>query len=135
MYRPRLPSGTFFLVSAGLGAALMYFYDPQSGNERRARLREKVVVPSEAPRPAILPHPWSLPTRSIAGGLGALMTLAGLVRGGIVGLAYGILGGGLLTRAAANREVREVLGEGAARIAASARRLESRLSPERSRMH
>lgn len=31
-----------FLVGAGVGAALMYFFDPSWGRRRRAQLRERV---------------------------------------------------------------------------------------------
>jgi hypothetical protein len=41
MFRPHSPSLGFFLTSAGLGAALMYFYDPKSGPGRRALARDR----------------------------------------------------------------------------------------------
>jgi hypothetical protein len=31
------------LIAAGLGAGLAYFFDPQMGNGRRARLRDQAV--------------------------------------------------------------------------------------------
>jgi len=190
MFRSNSPSLGFFLTSAGLGAALMYFYDPQSGPDRRTLARERYrdvvrkideqrvraafsrlvsrpkgievnidegVVelkgavlshevdrlvnrvrsmrgvravenrlsvfdkPSDMPAPPAtglqqagrveFPQgPWTPAARSVAGGLGALLTLIGLSRAGIIGIACGAIGGTLVTRAATNRDVKNLVG-------------------------
>ena len=56
---------------------------------------------------------WSPSARAMAGGFGALLTLVGLFRGGVKGLALGAIGSGLLARAATNTNVRSLVGVGA----------------------
>lgn len=65
-------------------------------------------------RPEFLQDNWSPAWRSLAGAIGAGLTLAGWIRGGLGGLLMGTAGGGLLARAATNADVRSILGVGAA---------------------
>jgi hypothetical protein len=110
----------FFLGSAGLGAALMYFYDPDAGRRRRALLNERyenTVRRIEQTRQVTLRDVSSRahdladetrrlvredPARGLVGGLGALFAFAAMLRGGIRGLLFGAIGSSLLARAAKN---------------------------------
>ena len=56
-----------------------------------------------------------------------------VLRGGAKGLLYGAIGSGLMTRAASNRDVRDVIGDGVSRLASGARNLESHVA--RDHMH
>lgn len=58
---------------------------------------------------------WSPAWRSLAGAIGAGLTLAGWIRGGVRGLALGTVGSGLLTRAAINRDLKGLVKKGAAK--------------------
>jgi uncharacterized membrane protein len=53
---------------------------------------------------------WSPAWRSLAGAIGAGLTFAGWIRGGFGGLALGAVGGGLVARAAANRDLKSLVG-------------------------
>jgi uncharacterized membrane protein len=55
---------------------------------------------------------WSPSARTIAGGLGAALALFGMLRGGLKGFALGAVGSGLLARAAANRDMKSLVGLG-----------------------
>jgi hypothetical protein len=68
-------------------------------------------VPREGHRPEFLQSNWSPTARALAGGFGAFLALFGLMRGGLGGLALGALGGGLIARAATNRDVRSLAAE------------------------
>ena len=78
------------LVFLGLGAALMYFLDPQAGRKRRAQLK------------SLKREHWSAPQRALVGSVGAGMVVLGYFRGGFKGGAMCALGTGLVTRATAN---------------------------------
>jgi hypothetical protein len=41
--RPTMNKGLAVLVGAGMGAGLMYFYDPQMGRRRRALTRDQLI--------------------------------------------------------------------------------------------
>ena len=118
------PSVMFVLGSAGLGAALMYFYDPELGARRRLLLNDRyqnTVRRIEEARQVKLRDVSSRahnlvdetrqlvkddPVRGLTGGLGALFALAAMLRGGVRGLLFGAIGSSLLARAAKNREMR-----------------------------
>jgi uncharacterized membrane protein len=55
---------------------------------------------------------WSPSTRAAAGGVGAGLALFGFLRGGLGGLALGLLGSGLLARSATNMPVKSIVGVG-----------------------
>lgn len=57
---------------------------------------------------------WSPAWRSLAGAIGAGLTLAGWIRGGVQGMALGTTGAGLLARAAVNRDFGTLVGVGSA---------------------
>ena len=128
MARYSSPSVMFFLGSAGLGAALMYFYDPDAGRRRRALLNERyenTVRRIEETRRFTLRDMSSRahdladdtrrlvkedPARGIVGGLGALFAFAAMLRGGIRGLLFGAIGSSLLARAANKNPARPRIG-------------------------
>jgi hypothetical protein len=121
MARNSPPSLMFFLGSAGLGAALMYFYDPDAGRLRRALLNERyanTVRRIEEARRITLRDVSTRahgladetrrlvkedPARGLVGGLGALFAFAAMLRGGIRGLLFGAIGSSLLARAVKTR--------------------------------
>ena len=99
----------FFVGSVGVGAALMYFYDPQNGRQRRVQLRDRCQVAirelEQGPR-AVLRDAGDRARASAlgaSGGFGALLTLLGLLSGGIRGLALGAIGSSLIVRATGGR--------------------------------
>jgi uncharacterized membrane protein len=55
---------------------------------------------------------WSPASRALAGGVGAAFAIIGLFRGGLGGLALSALGSGLVARAAANQDLRSIVGAG-----------------------
>lgn len=55
---------------------------------------------------------WSPAWRSLAGAIGAGLTLAGWIRGGAHGLAMGTAGAGMFARAVANRDLKTLVGVG-----------------------
>ena len=63
-------------------------------------------------RPEFLQDNWSPSARTLAGGLGALLAIVGLFRGGVKGLAFGAIGSTLLARAASNLNMRSLVGVG-----------------------
>lgn len=69
-------------------------------------------VPRRGMRMELMQDNWSPAWRSIAGAIGAGLTVAGWIRGGFNGLALGTMGGGLLARAASNRDMKSILGVG-----------------------
>jgi len=123
MARYSPPSVMFFLGSAGIGAALMYFYDPDAGGRRRALLNERyentvrrigearqVTARDVSTRAHDLADEARRlvkedPARGLVGGLGALFAFAAMLRGGIRGLLFGAIGSSLLARAAKNRDL------------------------------
>lgn len=134
------------LLFLGVGAAFMYFCDPQAGRKRRTDLRNRVeatqrriahargVVARDATQrthgvllearraleaartrdaPGLVPYlrslvaPWGQPRwspaqRAVAGACGAGLAAYGFVRGGLRGMAWSAIGGGLLARATTN---------------------------------
>jgi hypothetical protein len=128
MARYSSPSVMFFLGSAGLGAALMYFYDPVSGGRRRVLLNDRYQTTvrriEEARRVTLRDVSTRAhdladetrqlvkddPARGLTGGLGALFALAAMLRGGVRGLLFGAIGSSLLARAARNRDLRALPG-------------------------
>ncbi|MNK82881.1 Polyketide cyclase / dehydrase and lipid transport [compost metagenome] len=69
--------------------------------------RERAVADRDQQQPY-----WSPATRLVAGIGGGGLLLGGLVRGGWVGMGLGLAGAGLLSRAIANRTLRDLLGWG-----------------------
>lgn len=69
-------------------------------------------VPRRGTRPELLQDNWSPAWRSLAGVVGAGLTVGGWIRGGLAGIALGAVGGGLFARAAANRDMKSILGVG-----------------------
>lgn len=69
----------------------------------------------EGPRIEPMQENWSPAWRSLAGAIGAGLTVAGWIRGGVQGLAIGAVGGGLVARAATNRDMKSLAGIGAGR--------------------
>jgi hypothetical protein len=61
----------------------------------------------------LLQNNWSPTARLLVGLTGIGLAGYGVKRGGIVGLSTGLLGGGLLLRAASNRNVQEMIDAGA----------------------
>jgi len=124
MARYSSPSVMFFLGSAGIGAALMYFYDPELGARRRVQLNDRyqtTVRRIEEARQFKLRDMSSRahelvdetrqlvkddPARGLTGGLGALFALAAMLRGGVRALLFSAIGSSLLARAAKNRDMR-----------------------------
>ena len=158
-----MANGLFYI---GVGAALMYFTDPQQGRKRRADLRNQAeaaakraregrdVVVRDATNRAhglviearrrvdgwrearengtrtgdatpgnmtqaahqmlhSMDGPWSPTSRAAAGALGAGLATYGYFRGGLAGLLYTAIGGGLLARATTNREIASLVrGDG-----------------------
>lgn len=64
------------------------------------------------PRMELMQDNWSPAWRSLAGAIGAGLTVAGWVRGGLNGLVMGTVGGGLLARATTNRDMKSIFGVG-----------------------
>lgn len=113
-----------FLFNAGLGAAAMYYFDPDRGTERRALLRDRLEAleggqPGGArPRPArvrpprehteLMQEAWSPAIRATGSVAGGTAALYGLGRGGFRGTLLGVAGLLLLARAATNTELRRL---------------------------
>ncbi len=57
----------------------------------------------------LLQSNWSPAWRSLAGAIGAGLTVAGWIRGGLRGIAIGTVGSGLMARAATNRELKTLV--------------------------
>ena len=102
-------SNGFFMI--GVGAALMYFFDPQNGRHRRALAKDRYALAvrkvDESRRLVMRDTPRSSGNK-ITGALGAGLAAFGLFRGGIRGLALGALGSGLMVGAATNRDLKTV---------------------------
>lgn len=62
------------------------------------------------PRPDFLQQNWAPATRLLAGTAGGALGLWGLLRGGLVGTAYGAFGGLLVLRSVMNMPTRRILG-------------------------
>lgn len=75
----------------------------QGGGERRGARME------------LMQDNWSPAWRSLAGAIGAGLTVAGWIRGGAQGLALGTTGAGILARAVVNRDLGTLVGVGASR--------------------
>ena len=86
-----------------VATAKRYARDPRSwshpGRHREGRLE-------------LLQEHWSPAWRSLAGAIGAGLTMAGWIRGGLGGLAMGTVGGSLVARATANRDLKSLVGAG-----------------------
>ena len=94
--------GLFLL---GVGAGLMYFFDPQNGARRRALARDRyltTVRTLDEGRRVVTHSSPRTKSRAVAGALGSALAVLGLLRGGLGGLAIGALGTGLVARAATN---------------------------------
>jgi uncharacterized membrane protein len=96
------------LVLIGVGAALMYLVDPQSGRKRRTGLKQ-------AARRWNREH-WSPSQRALAGSAGAGLAMAGYSRGGFRGMVMGALGILLFARAASNGSLKSFHVEKTIRI-------------------
>ena len=109
----------FLVGSVGVGAALMYFYDPQSGHQRRALLQERAqrAVRELEQGPRALLRDASDRARAselgLAGAFGALLAVLGMLRGGIKGVTLGAIGSGLIARANAQRPLTAITHVGA----------------------
>src|SRR5687768_197708 len=57
-------------------------------------------------RMELMQQHWSPAWRSLAVAIGAGLTMAGWIRGGLSGLAMGTVGGGLVARATTNRDLK-----------------------------
>lgn len=143
-----------FLFNAGLGAAAMYYFDPDRGPERRTRLRDRLEHGEDRaldagpanPRPGRTQPPqehsefmqdtWSPAVRATAGVAGGTAALYGLGRGGFRGTLLGAAGLLLLARATTNTGLRRLLGIGGPRHAseAEADRARAKGGVERGRM-
>lgn len=113
-----------FLFNAGLGAAAMYYFDPDRGTERRALLRDRLEERERRssgaarPRPArarpprehteLMQEIWSPAVRATGGVAGGTAALYGLGRGGFRGTLLGVAGLLLLARAVTNTELRRL---------------------------
>jgi hypothetical protein len=99
------------LLLLGVGAGLMYFFDPQNGRHRRALARDRYVSTvrtlDESRRVVMRASPQAK-SRALAGALGSALAVIGLFRGGLGGLAMGALGSGLAARAATNPELKRL---------------------------
>ncbi|HXS53393.1 MAG TPA: SRPBCC family protein [Usitatibacter sp.] len=71
--------------------------------------------PREGPHIELAQDRWSPAWRSLAGAIGMGLTVAGWIRGGMRGLALGAVGSGLVARAAANRDLKSLVGAGSRR--------------------
>jgi hypothetical protein len=141
--RPRdgASRGLDILLGAGIGAAVMYYLDPDGGPQRRERAREKVVsAVTMAPdafeatahdltrwarqtadartRPA--GGEWTPGTRLVASAVGGALTLLAARRRDALGAAVGLIGSALLARGVAKDAPRgarpsQVMGEPVAR--------------------
>ena len=65
-------------------------------------------------RTELMQESWSPAWRSLAGAIGAGLTVAGWIRGGVHGLALGTTGAGMFARAVTNRDLRTLVGVGGA---------------------
>jgi hypothetical protein len=115
------------LLGVGIGAAVMYYFDPDGGSRRRAAVRDKIVgAVTMAPdvfeaaahdvsrwvresadaQVRSLPRPtrdmrvgsWTPGGRLVAGAVGAALTLLAGKRRDALGAAVGLLGSALLAR-------------------------------------
>ncbi|HSN22504.1 MAG TPA: SRPBCC family protein [Usitatibacter sp.] len=69
----------------------------------------------DGPRLEPMQENWSPAWRSLAGAIGAGLTVAGWIRGGVRGFTLGAIGGGLVARAATNRGVKSLVAIGSRR--------------------
>ena len=133
-----------FLLGAGIGAGVMYVFDPRQGRRRRALARDKVVsaltrseraigatardmanrargVVAETRgglargRPDVLRAGWSPATRALAGASGLALVAQALARRTFTSGVLGVVGVGLAARALSQLELRRLLGTGADR--------------------
>jgi uncharacterized membrane protein len=130
------------LTLMGFGAALMYFYDPEDGSRRRARLRDqwnhirnetrdfwgKARRDLMNRREGLRSDPgslfklpgelggasgeWTPGMRLVSALAGGGMTFYGLLRGGLQGTAATLIGLNLVSRGVANTGLRGLLGIG-----------------------
>ena len=119
--------GLDVLVGVGIGAAVMYYLDPDGGPRRRALVRDKIVgaitmapdvfeatahdvgrwaghtpeaqarKPVEPPR-RIGPVDWTPGSRLVASAVGGALTLLAAKRRDALGAAVGLVGSALLAR-------------------------------------
>lgn len=69
-------------------------------------------APAGGARLELMQESWPPAWRSLAGAIGAGLTLAGWIRGGTQGLAMGTAGAGMFARAVANRDLKTLVGMG-----------------------
>jgi uncharacterized membrane protein len=97
-------------VAARLRSRLKSDHPDDEVQEERARARRPR-------RSELLQENWSPTARVLAGTVGAAALARGLVSGGTAGAAAGVLGAGLLLRAATNLPLKRLIGIGAGRRA------------------
>lgn len=118
----RASNGLFMI---GVGAALMYFFDPQNGRQRRAIARDRyagAVRKLEEGKRLVREEPASS-GRAMTGALGAGLAVFGLFRGGLPGLAFGALGSSLMAGVATKRDLKSVRIQKTITIAAPPQRV------------
>jgi uncharacterized membrane protein len=123
----------------GLGAGLMYFYDPDRGQRRRSMVQDKVASMQHSMEESMQKGTrdlhnrtkglsyeakgmmsgasegsdkdvWSPGVRTLAYLGGGGLLLSGLVRGGFMGTLRMLIGGGVLARAMTNKPIKDVVG-------------------------
>jgi hypothetical protein len=99
-----MKKGIALVGGFGLGAGLMYLFDPDRGARRRARVRQSLVAASHA-RDDEQSDTWSPSTRTLAGAAGGALVVYGLARRDVVGTALGAIGAGLAARSLTNTEL------------------------------
>jgi hypothetical protein len=113
--------GLDVLLGAGIGAAVMYYFDPDGGPRRRARARETIVgavtmapdgfdastqdaswwlrqAPDAQPRSGGKIAEWTPGGRLVASAVGGALTLIAARRRDVLGAAVGLVGSALLAR-------------------------------------
>jgi hypothetical protein len=91
--------GLDVLVGAGIGAAVMYYLDPDGGARRRAVVRDVVLdVVTMAPD-AVDAGNRTPGARLVASAVGAMLTLLAARRRNALGATLGLVGSALLARA------------------------------------
>lgn len=126
-----LPISTGLFVGMGLGAGLMYYFDPRRGNRRRELLRGQVAsvlnqlatdnrgedagtdqqpaTPLDAAGAWILRRRWPPVARVLAGSVGTGLMLKCLRSPTLANLTLGTLGLGLLARALVDKDFGRLL--------------------------
>jgi hypothetical protein len=79
------------LVGVGVGAAAMYYLDPDGGARRRALVRDGITSPRDS-----LGNDWTAAGRLVAGLIGGALALLATRRRDALGAAVGLVGSALL---------------------------------------